>query len=47
MYMITQNELELVLALWALLKRIEKIKSEDERDTAEANWFELCKAFLT
>jgi len=43
---ISLAELEVVLCLWALLKRIEKIKNEDQRDTAEANWFELCRMFL-
>lgn len=40
------EELELILELWSLLIRIEKIKNEDKRDTAEANWFELARAFL-
>lgn len=42
----TTAELELIIDLWNLLRRIEKIEDEDKRDTAEANWFELYKAFF-
>lgn len=44
--MVTQKELESVLALWALFKRIQEIKDNDKRDTAEAELLALAKHLI-
>jgi len=43
---ITQKELESVLALWALFKRIQQIKDNDKRDSAEVELLGLAKLLI-